>query len=130
MFATNLKKHLQNKHKNSFEECDTAEKARGANNTRKEGKSQVPSTQLQEIIESTMNGGKESSRHTAITKKLSIFVGATNAPFSVSIEEFHELLHEMNGKYQVPHRKRVSERSARYTIIYKKQFDSFGQNQL
>ena len=49
---------------------------------------------------------KESSRHTAITKKLSIFVGATNAPFSlVSSEEFHELLHEMNGKYQVPHRK-------------------------
>ena len=33
-FAINLKKHLQNKHKKEFEECDTAEKARGANSTR------------------------------------------------------------------------------------------------
>ena len=32
--ATNLKK--QNKHKKEFEECDTAEKARGANSTEQE----------------------------------------------------------------------------------------------
>lgn len=57
---------------------------------------------------------KESSRNIAITKKLATFlatfIGATNVPLSlVDNEEFYELLHEMDRKYQVPHRKAVSE---------------------
>ena len=38
-----------------FEECHTAEKPRGANSTRTGRKSQAPSLQLQETIESTIN---------------------------------------------------------------------------
>ena len=57
---------------------------------RKPGKltvAEVPGTssQLQEAIESTINPPRyynESSRHTAIIKKLAIFIGATNVPFS------------------------------------------------
>ena len=67
-FATNLKKE--------FEKCDTAEKARGANSTRTGRKSQAPSSQLQEAIESIINPpcyyNNEFSRHTAITRKLAI----------------------------------------------------------
>ena len=58
-----------------------------ANSTRTERKSQAPS---QETIESTINPprfyNKESSRHTAITKKLAIFIGATYVPFLVDCE--------------------------------------------
>ena len=59
-------------------------------------------------MESTINPpryyNKESSRHRAITKNLAILFGATNVPFSlVDSKEFHELLQEMDRKYQVPH---------------------------
>ena len=69
-FATNFKK-TQNKHKDESEDCDKAEKARGASSTRTGRKSQAPSSQLQETIESIINPPRyyntESSRHTAIT---------------------------------------------------------------
>ena len=75
----------QNKHKEEFEDCDKAEKARGANSTRTGRKSQAPSSQLQETIESTINTPRyyntESFRQTAITRKLAIFIEATNVPF-------------------------------------------------
>ena len=45
---------LQNKHKEEFEDCDEAEKARGANSTRTGRKSQASSSQLQETIKSTI----------------------------------------------------------------------------
>ena len=67
-FATNFKK--QNKHKEEFEDCDKAEKASGANSART-GRSQAPSSQLQQTIESTINPPRyyntESSSHAAIT---------------------------------------------------------------
>ena len=79
---TNLKKH--NKHKEEFEDCDKAEKARGANSTRTGRKSQAPSSRNNK---STINPPRyyntESSRHTAITRKLAIFIGTTNVPFSL-----------------------------------------------
>ena len=79
---------------------------------RKPGKltvAEVPGTssQLQEAIESTINPPRyynESSRHTAIIKKLAIFIGATNVPFSwYDSEEFRDLLQEMdrNIKYLI-----------------------------
>ena len=66
-------------------------------------KSQAPSSQLQETIESTINQlryyNKEYSRHTTITTKIAIFIGATNVPFSlVDSEEFHELHQEIDRK--------------------------------
>ena len=87
----------------------TAEKTRG---TRTGRKSQAPSSQVQEIIESTINPphyyNKEPSRHTAITKKLAIFIGTTNVPFSlVDSDEFCELLQENE----------FLKRSAKHTII-------------
>ena len=46
-----------------------------------------------------------------------IFIEATNVPFSLvdSSEEFRELLQEMDSKYQLPHRKGVSQE---ISIIY------------
>lgn len=53
---------------------------------------------------------KESCRYTAITQKLAIFVVATNVPFSLfDNEEFRELLHEIDRRYEVPHRKVISQ---------------------
>ena len=56
----------------------------GSTSTRTGRKSQAPLSQLKETIESTINPphyyNKESSRHTAITKQLAIFIGATNVP--------------------------------------------------
>ena len=71
--ATNLKKQFTNKQKEESEDCDKAEKVRGANSTRTGRKSEAPSSQLQETIECTINPPRyyntESSRHTFITKK-------------------------------------------------------------
>ena len=87
-FATNFKKRQICKHKEEFEDCDKAEKTRGANNTRtgrmstgNNGKYYQPSTLLQ----------------FRIFLLLAILIGATNAPFSlVDSEEFCALLHEMD----------------------------------
>ena len=66
---------------------------------------------LQETIGSTINPPRyynaESSRHTAITRKLAMFIGATNVTLLDS-EEFLVLLPEMDRKYHVPHLKGVS----------------------
>ena len=57
------------------------------NSTRAGRKSQAPSSQLQETIESTINlpryYNKEFSRHRANTKELAIFIGANDVPFSL-----------------------------------------------
>lgn len=113
-FPTNLKKHLQNKHKKEFEECNTAEKAKDRGPTAIGRKRQVARPSSQETIENTINPqryyDKQSSRHTSITKKLAIFIGATSVPISlVDNEEFRELLQEMDRKYKVPHRKVISQ---------------------
>ena len=54
----------------------------GANSTRTGRKSQALSSQLQETIESNINlpcyYNTKSSRHTAITRKLAIFIVGTN----------------------------------------------------
>ena len=74
-FATNLKKHKRSTRKNL--KNVTKQKASVANSTRKGRKSQTPSLQLQETIESTIKPpryyNKNSSRRTAVTKKISHF---------------------------------------------------------
>ena len=53
------------------------------------------------------NGSK---RQMAITKKLAVFVGSTNVPLSlVDNLEFRDLLFEMDKRYSVPHRKKISQ---------------------
>ena len=50
---------------------------------------------------------KDSKKQLAITRKLVVFVGATNAPISVvDGPEFHNLLTEKNGQYMIPGRKK------------------------
>ena len=51
---------------------------------------------------------KDSKKQLAITRKLAVFVGATNAPISVvDGSEFHDLLKELNKQYEIPGRKKV-----------------------
>ena len=49
---------------------------------------------------------QNSKKQLAITKKLAIFVGATNIPFSVvERPEFCDLMMELNEQYDIPGRK-------------------------
>ena len=66
---------------------------------------------------------KESSRDTAITKKLSIFVGTTNVPFSLVVKNSMNYFMKWMASIKYLIEKEFLKRSARYTIIYKKQFD-------
>ena len=52
---------------------------------------------------------KDSKKQLAITRKLAVFVGTTNAPISVvDGPEFRDLLTETNGQYEIPGRKKVA----------------------
>ena len=62
----------------------------------KRSRASTSQTTLHQQIQTTQYYGKDSKRQKAITKKLVVFVGATNVPLSlVDREEFHALLSEM-----------------------------------
>ena len=53
---------------------------------------------------------KDSKKQLAITKKLAIFVGATNTLLSmIDSPEFHDFLAEINGQYNIPGRKKLGD---------------------
>lgn len=107
MFASNLKKHLKNHHPNQFKELENAE---SESKMRKRSHASTSQTTLHQQIQTTQYYGKDSKRQEAITKKLAVFVGATNVPLSlVDREEFRALLSEMDKRYRAPHRKKLGQ---------------------
>ena len=102
-FATNLKKHLKNKHKEEFDECEAQEKERGESRRKKTAPNRGQTT-----LSTVPPYKKESTRYTTLTQKLAVFIGASNVAFSlVENEEFRDLLHELDPRYKVPNRKAI-----------------------
>lgn len=61
-----------------------------------------------------------SVRCKSVTKKLAIFVGATNVPLNlVERAEFHDLLTELDCRYPVPCRARISKEIDKLVIDLK-----------
>lgn len=113
MFTSNLKKHLQNHHPTQYKELQSAESERLGDKRNKRGRDAAASTSqssIEQQIQGTQYYSKDSERQEAITKKLAIFVGATNVPLSlVDREEFRDLLCEMDKRYRVPHKKKLGQ---------------------
>ena len=66
-------------------------------------------TAITEAIHPATKYDLKSRRNISITKKLAVFIGGTNAPLSlVDCPELIELLKELDPRYNIPHRKKLS----------------------
>ena len=107
MLASNLKKHLKNHNPNQFKELENAE---SESKMRKRSHAFTSQTTLHQQIQTTQYYSKDSKRQEAITKKLAVFIGATNVPLSlVDREEFRALLSDMDKRYCAPHREKLGQ---------------------
>lgn len=112
VFASNMKKHLKLHHKEAYQRCKKEE------NDRKNGESSIKRKEntlvlqqmtLKQVPKQNLYP-KDSKKQLAITKKLAIFVGATNTRLSmIDSPQFHDFLAEINGQYNIPGRKKLDE---------------------
>ena len=119
-YASNMKKHLKQKHKEAFTKLEQEEQKRQRTEVAKrKGKESGCSSQttIQEALRPS-SYPEGSKKQLAITKKLAIFVGATNVPLSlVDCPEFHDLLKEMDKQYAIPGRKKLGKE---IEMVYRK----------
>ena len=55
---------------------------------------------LEELVKNKSAYGQQSERHASITKKLSVFIRATNSSISlVENPEFKEFVHKLDSRY-------------------------------
>jgi len=113
-FTTNLKVHLKKEHSEEYRlVLDSEKKKRKEKGLKKLGKDKQSSTLLQSTLPDIGNQKKKYEPHNtkqkSITKKLVVFVGASNVPISlVENGEFKELLYELDSRYQVPGRFKIA----------------------
>ena len=112
VFASNMKKHLKMHHKEAYQMCEKEEndrKKEGSSIKRKETTLVSQQMTLKQALKQNLYP-KDSKKQLAITKKLAIFVGATNTPLSmIDSPEFHDFLAEINGQYNIPGRKKLGD---------------------
>ena len=109
-FPTNLRKHLE---KNHTEEYKTVEKKEEKKKQQGEKAKKAQSPKSPTSIESNLLGArpcdKDSVRYQSISRKLAIFIGASNVPNSlVSNTDFRDFVEELNPKYDIPDRAAMS----------------------
>ena len=111
-YTTNVKSHLKKAHPSEFEEVVSKEqKLKERKQAKKATKSVKKGCQLTlgETLECKPQYDKGSDRYKSITKRLAIFVGATNMPNSlVENPEFRALLNACDPRYHVPGRTAIS----------------------
>lgn len=108
-YPTNMKKHLKSSHPQHYNVLETEEVAKKSNHSATESSQTVlKQSKLLDCIQSKKYD-PESRKHVALTRRLALFVGATNVPLRlVDNEEFRELLAEFDPRYQIPRRQKLS----------------------
>ena len=105
-YPTNMKKHLHPQH---FKVLETEEVAKKSNHSATESSQTVLKQSKLLDCNQSKKYDPESRKHVALTRRLALFVGATNVPLRlVDNEEFRELLTEFDPRYQIPHRQKLS----------------------
>ena len=111
VYSSNMKKHLKMYHKADFHKFEQEEGERKIAESSMKKKDSTLVSHSQMTIKQALKSNlypKDSKKQLAITRKLAVFVGATNAPISVvDGSEFHDLLKELNEQYEIPGRKKV-----------------------
>ena len=110
-FTSNMKKHLKVCHKEAYKkfEQEENERQKKSNGVRRLNSTLASSSQMtiKDFLKPTLYP-KDSKKQLAITKKLAIFIGATNVPLSlVDCPEFRDLMKEMDKQYDIPGRKKL-----------------------
>ena len=108
-FASNMKKHLKQKHKKAYQkfEKEEVEKSKTEASTSKGSKGIYTQAKITDIVK-VPTYPKDSKKQLAITNKLAVFVGSTNVPLSlVDNPEFRDLLIELDKRYDIPGRKKL-----------------------
>ena len=112
VFASNMKKHLKMHHKEAYQSWEQEENDRKKGESSMKRKDSVLVAQqmtLEQVLKKN-SYPKDSKKQLAITKKLAIFVGATNTPLSmIDSPEFHDFLAEINGQFNIPGRKKLGD---------------------
>ena len=109
VYSSNMKKHLKMHHKEAFQkfEKEEGERKEAESSMKRKDSTLVSQMTMKQVLKPTLLP-KDSKKQLAITKKLAIFVGATNAPLSVvDGPEFRDFLTEMNKQYDIPGRKKI-----------------------
>jgi len=117
-FTTNLKLHLKKEHSEEYRLLNLEEKKKKEESLKKPSRSKAKSkgssssSSFQPTLENIAIQKKaydpQSTKQKSITKKLAVFVGASNVPVSlVENVEFQELLHELDSRYQAPGRFKI-----------------------
>ena len=119
-YSSNMKKHLRMHHKAAFQkfEQQEGERKKAESSMKKKDSTLVSQMTIKQVLKSN-HYPKDSKKQLAITKKLAVFVGATNVPLSVvDGSEFRDFLTEMNEQYDIPGRKKVAKEIERvYTEL-------------
>ena len=112
VYSSNMKKHLKIHHKAAFEKFEEEEGERKIVESSMKKKDSTLVSHSQMTIKQALKSNlypKDSKKQLAITRKLAVFVGATNAPISVvDASEFRDFMKEMNAQYDIPGRKKVA----------------------
>ena len=110
-FPTNLKNHLKKHHPTQYEELlqkeEEARKAKEEAKARAKAKAFGPHKQLTMVqsLSGRPKYDRDSQRYTSITKRLAVFVGATNTPNSiVENSEFQRFMESLDPRYPIPSR--------------------------
>ena len=110
-FTSNMKKHLRLHHKETFKKFEQEENERQKAEVLRRRKDSTLVSSSQQTIKEALKPSlypKDSKKQLAITKKLGLFIGATNVPLSlVDCPEFRDLLKEMDKQYDIPGRKKL-----------------------
>ena len=110
-FTSNLKHHLRTNHKEQFAEVEKKDKARKEAKEAQKKAEVGPTKQatIAEVLHRRTMYERDSDRYKKVTRRLAVFVGATNvANTIVDTPEFKELLLELDPRYPTPGRAAVS----------------------
>ena len=123
-FPTNLKGHLKKEHLQQFEEVKDEEARKEI--TKKREKSSASCNSKQPTLAETFCAKKayhpQSHKSQLLNQKLAIFIGTTNVPTSlVENAEFQELLHQLDSRYSVPGRTKISKEIDKVAIKLKEE---------
>lgn len=105
-FTTNLKRHLEKKHKDEFQIVEQAELQHKSKREKHRSES-VSAKRKKDAKQGSLDDllkrnayGKDSKKYKTITRKLAICVATTNLPNSITDnEEFREFVEELNPLY-------------------------------
>ena len=127
-FTSNLKHHLRSCHKEQFAEIEKKDEARKkAKEERKRTEvGPVKQATIAQVLHKRTMYEKDSNCYKQVTRRLAMFVGATNVVNSiVENPEFRELLQELDPRYPPPSRAAMSQEIHKVLIELKANIGSY-----